>query len=220
MARCIEGRARRATVGRFILFAALFGAGTAVAADLRSALTLTGDPARGKAAFESCAGCHRPNGAGRSDGAIPRLSGQHREVIVKQVADIRAGLRLNPPMKPFVDAPEMTPQALADIATWLQSLPVTGRIGQGPGTALARGRELYARDCAACHGAQGEGMAAAFHPMLAAQHYSYLLRELGLIRDGGRGNSTVAMVELIKGYAPQDLEAVADHLSRLPAPRR
>ena len=205
---------------RSFLAVAPLAAAAVAAADLRSALDLKGDPARGKAAFETCVGCHRPNAAGRSDGAIPRLSGQHREVIVKQVADIRAGLRLNPPMKPYVDAPELTPQVLADIASWLQSLPVAGRIGQGPGTALERGRELYARDCAACHGAQGEGIATAFHPMLAAQHYSYLLRELDLIRDGGRGNSTPAMVELIRSYAPADLEAVADHLSRLPAPRR
>jgi cytochrome c553 len=66
--------------------------------ELRAALDLPGDPARGKAAFETCVGCHRPNAAGGSDGAIPRRSGQHREVIIKQVADIRDGRRLNPPM--------------------------------------------------------------------------------------------------------------------------
>ena len=32
--------------------------------------------------------------------------------------------------------------------------------------------------------------------MVAAQHYSYVLRELGLIRDGGRGNSNPGMVAL------------------------
>jgi len=190
------------------------------AGDLRAALVLTGDPARGKAAFDVCLGCHRPNAAGRSDGTIPRLSGQHREVIIKQVADIRDGRRINPPMKPYVDPAEFTPQMLADIATWLQTRPIVGAIGKGPGSALDRGSELFARDCAACHGSSGEGVAAAFHPMVAAQHYGYLLRELGLIRDGGRGNSNPAMVQIVKAYTAADLEAVADHMSRLPAPKR
>jgi len=190
------------------------------AGDLRAALALTGDPARGKAAFDVCLGCHRPNAAGRSDGTIPRLSGQHREVIIKQVADIRDGRRINPPMKPYVDPAEFTPQMLADIATWLQTRPIVGAIGKGPGSALDRGSELFTRDCAACHGSSGEGMAAAFHPMVAAQHYGYLLRELGLIRDGGRGNSNPAMVQIVKAYTAADLEAVADHMSRLPAPKR
>jgi cytochrome c553 len=188
--------------------------------DLRAALGLKGDPAQGKAAFAACAGCHRPNAAGRSDGAIPRLSGQHREVIIKQVADIRDGRRINPPMKPIVDPAEFTPQLLADIATWLQAQPIVGNLGKGPGSALERGKQLYLRDCAACHGAGGEGMAAAFRPMVAAQHYHYLLSELVLIRDGGRGNSDPAMVQIVKAYTAADVEAVADHMSRLPAPAR
>jgi len=47
-----------------------------------------------------------------------------------------------------------------------------------------------------------------------------LLRELGLIRDGGRGNSNPAMAALVKGYSAADLQAVADHMSRLPPPRK
>ncbi len=90
--------------------------------------------------------------------------------------------------------------------------------GQGPGTGVQSGQGLYERDCAACHGAQAEGRADMFHPRLATQHYSYLLRELGLIRDGGRGNSNPAMVQLVKGYTPEQMQDVADYLSRLPAP--
>jgi cytochrome c553 len=109
---------------------------------------------------------------------------------------------------------------LADVASYLQALPITGKPGKGPGTALERGKELYARDCAGCHGANSEGLAAAFHPMVAAQHYSYLRRELGLIRAGGRGNANPAMVQIVKAYPQADLEAVADHMARLPAPAR
>jgi cytochrome c553 len=187
--------------------------------ELKAALALPGDPARGKAAFDECVGCHRTDASGRTTGAIPRLSGQHASVIIKQLVDIRSGQRQNPPMKPYVDDAAMTPQALADVASYLQSLPIVGRLGQGPGSELARGKTLFERDCAGCHGERGEGRAALFQPMVAAQHYSYLVRELGLIRDGGRGNSNPAMRSLVQTYSPADLQLVADHMSRL-APAR
>jgi len=190
------------------------------AAAVQDVLALAGDAARGKVAFDDCAGCHRKDASGRATGAIPRLSGQHASVIVKQVLDIRSGQRINPAMKPHVEEADLGAQALADVASYLQSLPVAGRLGQGPGDGLERGQTLFARDCAACHGAQGEGRADGFFPMVAAQHYQYLMRELGLIRDGGRGNSNPGMVALVKGYSEADLQAVADHMSRLPAPRR
>ncbi len=191
---------------------------TAPADALRAALQLQGDAARGKAAYEECSPCHRKDASGRVTGAIPRLSGQHATVIVKQLLDIRDGRRNNPPMKPIVEEPVMTLQLFADLAAYLQGLPVTGRLDKGPGGDTERGRALYEKDCAACHGPRGEGRAESFVPMLAAQHHSYLMRELTLIRDGGRGNSNPAMVTLVKTYAQPDLQAVAAYLAQLPAP--
>ena len=187
--------------------------------ELKAVLELKGDPVRGKAAFDDCAGCHRKDASGRASGAIPRLSGQHASVIIKQIVDIRSGRRLNESMKPFVADPALNPQAFADIASYLQALPIKGTLGKGPGSDVARGKDLYAKDCARCHGGNGEGRAEMFYPMVAAQHYSYLLRELGLIRDGGRGNSHPEMVAVVKAYAQADLQAVADHMAQLPPPR-
>lgn len=187
---------------------------------LKSVLDIPADAARGKEAFDECSGCHRRDASGRAGSNIPRLSGQHASVIVKQILDIRSGLRSNPPMKPYVEEAVLSLQAMADIAGYLQGLQVAGNIVKGPGTEVARGKQLYERDCAACHGAVGEGNASLYVPMVAAQHHPYLLRELGLIRSGGRGNSNPGMAALIQGYAPNDLQAVADYLSQLPAPRR
>jgi len=184
----------------------------------QAVLALAADKARGRVAFDDCAGCHRRDASGRTTGPIPRLSGQHASVIVKQVLDIRSGQRINPAMRPHVEEVALGAQALADIASYLQSLPMAGRLGQGPGNQLARGQALFEKDCVACHGARGEGRAEGAIPMVAAQHYPYLLRELGLIRDGGRGNSNPAMAALLKPYGEADLQAVADHLSRLPPP--
>ena len=188
--------------------------------ELKAALSAPADPARGQAGFEECAGCLRKDAAGRANSNIPRLSGQHASVIVKQLVDIRSGLRLNPPMKPWADDPAINAQAIADIAVYLQGLPTKVPAAKPPASDLARGQTLFEKDCAGCHGAKGEGLAALFYPMLAAQHASYLVRELNLMRNGERGNSNPAMVSIIKPYAADDLQAVADYLSRLPAPAR
>ena len=176
----------------------------------------TGDAAAGEAEFEFCRGCHRDAGAGRPNGSYPRLAGQHASVMVKQIDDIRSGRRQNHRMLPFVDESVLGRQQVADVAAYLQALPVTADHGKGPGTSLERGRMLYERDCARCHGAAGEGDARAIVPRLSGQHYLYLLREARVIRDGGRGNANTEMAELITGYDDADLEAVFDFISRLP----
>ena len=86
----------------------------------------------------------------------------------------------------------------------------------GAGAQVAQ--KIYAEHCASCHGAAGQGDAATFVPMVAAQHYRYLLRELVHIGDGSRGNSQAEIVKVVKPYSQVELEAVADHMSRLPPP--
>jgi len=176
----------------------------------------TGNAAAGENEFEFCRGCHRDAGAGRANGSYPRLAGQHASVMVKQIDDIRSGRRQNHRMLPFVDESVLNRQQVADVAAYLQAQPVTADNGKGPGTDLERGRLLYARDCARCHGGAGEGDARAIVPRLSGQHYLYLLREARAIRDGSRGNGSTEMVELIVGYDDADLEAVFDFISRLP----
>jgi len=92
--------------------------------------------------------------------------------------------------------------------------------GQGPGNSLARGKQLYERDCQVCHGRQGEGKADKFFPRVSGQHYQYLLREGGLIRDGKRRNAHPDMVQAISSYSDDDNAAVSDYMSRLPVDGR
>jgi cytochrome c553 len=182
--------------------------------ELKLALEAKGEAQRGKLAFGPCEGCHRADASGRVSGAYPRLSGQHANVLMKQIADIRGGRRSNPKMEPFIDDHVLTPFDIADIAVYLQALPVSGANGKGPGTGVERGKQLYEKDCTSCHGALGEGDAAKFYPMVAAQHYKYLLREVKFIRDGDRRNSNPDMVNVIKPYSTADLEAVADYMAQ------
>jgi cytochrome c553 len=186
--------------------------------ELAEALKAKGDPARGEAAFVACQGCHRKDGSGRTSGAYPRLSGQHATVLMKQISDIRAGRRNNPKMEPYVEDHLAAPEDIADLAVFLEALPISSENGKGPGLNLNAGKEIFERDCAECHGQRGEGSAPKFFPMVAAQHYRYLLRELRFIRDGDRGNSNPDMVKVIKSYRDAQLEALADYMAQLPPP--
>lgn len=189
-------------------------------AEKTSALGLQGDRARGEAAFVICQGCHRVGALGRADGSYPRLAGQHATVLIKQLTDVRSGRRGNPKMLPFADHQALSVQDVADIAGYLQALPVPANQGQGAGDDLARGSKLFAADCAICHGTQGQGNAAKFYPRISGQHYRYLLREGRMIRDGQRRNANPEMIEVISRYSDDEIAAVSDYMSRLPVDSR
>lgn len=180
-------------------------------------LKLTGDFNRGKVAFQGCRGCHRSDGSGRTDGTYPRLTGQHAIVIIKQVTDTRAGLRVNPKMGPFAAEHAVSLQELADIALYLSFVQSEAVNGKGAAGTVASGKEIYFKNkCAMCHGKSGQGDEKEVYPVLAGQHYAYLLRELKFIRDGSRGNSHPDMVKIVKKMTDQDFEAVSSYLASLP----
>jgi cytochrome c553 len=189
--------------------------------ELKVALEKKGDVKRGKETYEICGACHLPSGAGRPDGTFPQLAGQHTTVLIKQMADIRGGLRDNPTMYPF--AKEMTdPQDLADTSAYIESLciPVDHGKYEGPDAAvqIAKGKELYEKQCIECHKANGEGIKDKFYPVLAGQHYKYLLRQMTEIRDGHRRNANPDMVKIIKPYTNEQLVAISAYQSSLKMP--
>lgn len=191
------------------------GATQALSAEQLLAWSSGGDTARGAIAFEVCQGCHRRGGAGRPNGSYPRLAGQHASVLVKQLHDIQSGRRTNHKMLPFADESVLGPQQIADVAAYMQALVPDADNGKGKGDNLDLGKQVFARSCARCHGASGEGDSAQFVPRLAGQHYLYLLREVKAIRAGHRGNSNPEMVQILRGHSEAELDAACDHASRL-----
>jgi cytochrome c553 len=176
-----------------------------------------GDPVKGKESFRGCQGCHKADAAGVREGVYPRLTGQHASVLIKQITEIRAGIRSNPKMLPFVEDPAISMEEIGDIAAYLSSLTSVRENGKGAEDMSVRGKKVFTDNkCFECHGKNGEGNAAKSYPVLASQHYGYLLREMGLIKTGVRGNSNPDMVKAITKLSQADLEAASDYLSRLP----
>lgn len=200
------------------------------------AMVLSPDKKRGIAVYEVCSACHLLEGWGLKDGTFPQLAGQHRTVLVKQMADIRAGNRDNPTMYPFaLDDQIMSAagykhgdikpaQLMADVTDYISKLPMNPDHGKGPWNQLfpefEQGKKLYEANCVECHGANGEGSSEKFYPKIHGQHYAYMLRQFEWIRDGKRRNANPDMVKQIKGFSDKDMQMVVNYASRLSVPKK
>lgn len=188
-------------------------------AEIESALALTPDLANGLKVYRECAACHTPEGWGMVSGSVPQIGGQHRNVVIKQLADIRAGNRDNVMMAPYSSVESIGgPQSVADVSAYIDSLEISVDTGKGPGKDLELGERLYGEKCARCHGEQGEGKNDTFMPRIQAQHFRYLQRQFEWIREGKRRNANAEMVAQIQDFGEREANAVLDYVSRLEPP--
>lgn len=189
------------------------------------AMKLTPDIENGMEVYEVCSACHYPEGWGTQDGTFPQLAGQHKEVLIKQLADIRSLNRDNPTMYPFA-LPESIgdAQALADVVAYIAKLPMNPDNGKGQwakGTAeFNQGKKLYDDNCVQCHGDKGEGKKEKYYPKIHGQHYKYMLRQFEWIRDGKRRNANPDMVKQIKLFTDKDMQMVINYVSRIEVPNK
>ncbi len=199
------------------------------------AMLLEPDKERGIAVYEVCSACHLLEGWGLKDGTFPQLAGQHRSVLIKQLADIRAQNRDNPTMYPFAldeqimaasgyKPGDINPaQLVADVTDYISKLPMNPDPGLGPwdkGTPeFSEGEKLYKDNCVECHGKTGEGSDEKYYPKIHGQHYNYMLRQFEWIRDGKRRNANPDMVRQIKGFSEKDMQMVINWVSRAPIPQ-
>jgi cytochrome c553 len=189
------------------------------AREVEKALALTPDLENGLKIYRDCALCHQPEGWGLESGMVPQIAGQHRKTVIKQLADMRAGNRDSIVMIPYATVEAIGgAQAVADVAGYIDTLEISVENGKGPGTDLKLGERIYRDNCARCHGEEGEGNADEYVPRIQSQHYKYLLRQFGWIREGKRRNANAEMVKQIQGFSELETKAVLDYVSRIEPP--
>jgi len=187
--------------------------------ELSLAMAATPNVDAGKEVFKLCVVCHQTESWGTVDGSYPQLAGQHRSVIIKQIADIRAGNRDNPSMLVIAQEKVMGgAQAIADVTAYIQTLPMTPKPGLGAGERLGKAERIYFRKCAECHGSNGQGDDERYYPRIQGQHYLYLLRQLKWIQQEKRRNANPEMAKRVNKMKESDLMILADYVSRMGPP--
>lgn len=199
-------------------------AGSAIAQDKRStdlierALQATPHREDGKKIYlEDCVRCHGPQAYGNAGEVIPAIAGQLHIYVIKQLVDLAEGARASADMHRIASKKSLsTPQALRDIAGYLESLDPNPNPETGDGAQLEMGKRYYQGLCAYCHGAHGGGNEAHATPALRRQHYSYLLMQMRDLSSEHRYSVDVAIVEALQRLSQDQLRAIADYASRLP----
>ena len=111
----------------------------------------------------------------------------------------------------------MIPLDRALLGGLLFALLNTAHAADGQKVMTQGGAQPGAMACIACHGPDGMGMAAAGFPRLAGLPAAYLSKQLHDFKNGTRSNPV--MEPLAKALTEEEIAAVTQTLSALPAPK-
>lgn len=166
---------------------------------------------------EKCQYCHGLKGE-VSNTIHPRLAGQNKDYIIKQLHDFRSGYRKGI-MNEMVG--NLTDTEIEALANYFSSRPTLAHRSRNKELAYV-GWYIFRRGnnhlglpaCAFCHGEKGEGSENL--PRLAGQHKRYVLDQLHEFNKRTRTTEIANTHHAIISTLTQDeIEAVATYISRL-----
>lgn len=185
----------------------------------------------------TCAPCHGRQGEGRADGTYPRLAGLDAAYLATQIAHFKSKQRINIPMAPYSTDRELPEKDVQTITAYLASIDLPRRLPAGDEAAsdalarlnqskavlniplypgdTARGRRLYEKECAVCHGRLGTGDPSRVTPPLAGQHSAYLKRQIENFANGDRIHDAPADAEIFKSFTAAEIDAMLAYMSTL-----
>lgn len=162
-----------------------------------------------------CVSCHGRAGFGDRSRSIPALAGQRFAYIVRQLANFSGDERENATMHQIVSRRDVrAEQSWADIAAYVSRMPSNPAAETGDGSHLALGRGIFHQQCSSCHQADAGGDQDGLVPALKGQHYSYLVGQLHQLTADRRHNVDQDLQRFLHGFDEQEIEGVADYLSR------
>jgi cytochrome c553 len=193
--------------------------------------------ANGQKKSASCAGCHGDDGNSMVS-TFPKLAGQHKGYLVKQLNAFKSGDRVAPMMAPL--AMGLDDASIHEIASYYAAQKVKPNpapvlfsdddedesfdADKELKELLAVGKDLYRNGnlksevsaCIACHGPFGEGNKPANFPALHAQHADYLIKTLTDYKNNIRSNNPDNMMHMIaRKMTNKEIKAVAYYLSTM-----
>ena len=186
---------------------------------------------------DTCAGCHGEFGEGSIDGEYPRLAGLDEDYLASQIRHFKTRKRLNIPMLPYaterelpeedvrliaaylsrIDLPTKLPPIVEEEFDALARLEASGRvvnIARYPGN-VEKGRRFYQKECAGCHGDQGQGDDGRKIPQLTGQYSIYLGRQINNFRKGERLHDDPRDADIFKSFSDVEIGDMLAYLSIL-----
>ena len=150
-----------------------------------------GDATAGAAGYAVCAACHGAQGEGNPALNAPKLAGQQDWYLKRQLNNFKAGSRgandkdtYGKTMAPMAQTlPDET--AINNVIAYIKTLPDTPAVQTVKGNAKD-GHGAY-ENCAACHGANGQGLWATNAPRLKGMSDWYMVTQLKNFKHGIRG---------------------------------
>lgn len=203
-----------------VLVALLPGPGSAPArADAQAGATIA--QKGGGGGVIACMTCHGAQGEGQAAAGFPRLAGQPRAYIEKQLKEFASGKRENPQMAPI--AKQLKPEQIANLADYYSGLPdwKPGAAAPAPDAkAYALGRALATRGkwsegvpaCFSCHAEGGTGVAPHF-PAIAGQPRAYTEAQLKAWQTSHRHNDPQGLMKTVaEKLTAEEVAAVSLYL--------
>jgi len=186
----------------------------------QEALALSPDRAAGRTVYRtSCSSCHGGDGGGSPAHLVPALAGQRFTYLVRQLATFATNERDSDKMHAVLaDRALRVPQTWVNVASFLSRGTARGRARSGSGAQVALGRAIFREQCASCHGPRADGNDEGFVPALRGQHYPYLVDQVTRLSEGARHTVDEPLAQFLRSLDGDEVEAVADFLSRLPPP--
>ena len=176
-----------------------------------------GDAAAGKAIATTCLACHGETGNSMA-GSFPNIAGQNEVYLLKQLKDIKSGMREVPTMIGQLD--DFSETDLADIAAFYASQ--TRAYGAAKAELDEMGETIdragIARKsiaaCTGCHSPDGQGNDPAGFPALAGQWPEYTVSQLKAFQSGARHNDGDGqmMQSTALDMNEQEMNAVASYI--------
>jgi cytochrome c553 len=165
-------------------------------------------------------------GIGRPDEETPRLAGQPRLYLHKQLDDFASGARFSEKMTPVARA--LTPPQREAVASYYGSLDAIpypeapygepDLVQEGGVLSAVGDSERGIRACEICHADAAVGIAPSF-PYLAGQYAYYTERQLLLWKAGERQNDPLeVMAEIAERLDEKEIRALALYFARVRPP--
>ncbi|MDE2150072.1 MAG: cytochrome c4 [Gammaproteobacteria bacterium] len=180
-----------------------------------------GDVKAGQQKAGICFACHGPDGSGSVNPAWPKLAGQGSAYIYEQLTQFKSHQRKNPLMEPQAGA--LSREDMKNLAAYFSSLPYVPGVAGKASIEIAQplfragdpSRGLPA--CAACHGPDGAGNAAAKIPRLGGQNSAYIAAQLTNFKSRERGVGVNGqMMQYVAGkLSDQEIQALASYVGGL-----